>query len=176
MFFGWRSQVHHLDGVRRVAAFEMAGLVKRSPMPPRTKPLAKKRATPRRKVKRAKTAGQLRKEATIAWGRYIHARDVFCQFCGKAGGKLDAHHLVPRERNATRTDENNGVLLCAYPCHKTYMHGDPFLAVQFYTRRLGVEGYQALRDKAYDGINSKYPVSYWRDECARLSALLEALT
>jgi hypothetical protein len=141
----------------------------------RRTPLAKKRVTPRKKVKRAKTASQLRKEATVLWGRYIHQRDVFCQFCGRAGGKLDAHHLIPRERNATRTDERNGVLLCAYPCHKTHMHGDPFLAVQFYTRLLGVEGYEALRHKAIDGINQKYPVSFWKAEKERLEKLLEAL-
>jgi hypothetical protein len=133
-----------------------------------------RRAAPKKRPK-AKTAAQLRKEATALWGRYIHERDVFCQFCGRTDSKLDAHHLIRREFNATRTDENNGVLICAFPCHQTVMHGDPFAAVQFYTRRLGVEGYAALRQKAYDGINGKYPVQFWRDECERLRKLLEAL-
>ena len=125
--------------------------------------------------KRAKTAGQLRKEATTLWGRYIHARDVYCQYCGKGGGLLNAHHILPREMNATRTDEGNGVLLCARPCHLGVMHGDPFAAVQFYTRLLGVEGYEALRQKARDGLYKKYPVDYWRREVERLSGLLGAL-
>jgi hypothetical protein len=146
--------------------------LRRTPMT-RSGPIAKKRVTPRKKAKRAKTASQLRKEATVLWGRYIHQRDVVCQLCGRGNRLLHAHHIVPRERNATRTDEGNGVLLCARPCHLGVMHGDPFAAVQFYTRRLGVEGYEALRQKAYDGIHQKYPSSFWRDEIERLRALLE---
>lgn len=141
----------------------------------RSTPLKKVRATPRKKVKRAKTASQLRKEATTLWGRYIHQRDVYCQVCGKGDGKLDAHHLIRREFNATRTDEQNGMLVHAFPCHNTVLHGDPFRAVQIYSERLGIEGYAALRQKAYDGQNQRYPVSFWRDECERLQKLLEAL-
>lgn len=137
-------------------------------MPQRTKPL--------RARKKAQSAAQLRKQATILWGRYIHQRDVFCQYCGKTGGKLDAHHIVRREFNSTRTDERNGVLLCGWTCHRKVIHEDPFAAVQFYTRLLGVEGYEALRQKAYDGKDQRYGVDYWRNEIRRLSALLEGET
>lgn len=147
--------------------------MKRTALARSTKPMPRKRATPRRKVKRAKTASQLRKEATALWGRVIHERDGFCQYCGRTDSKLDAHHLIRREFNATRTDETNGVLICAFPCHQTVMHGDPFAAVQFYTRLLGVEGYAALRQKAYDGKDGRYGVDYWRDEISRLQGLLE---
>ena len=133
------------------------------------------RSTPLKK-RPAKSAAKLRAEATALWGKVIHARDVYCQYCGKAGGKLDAHHIVRREFNATRTDETNGVLLCGWTCHRKIIHEDPFAAVQFYTRRLGVEGYEALRQKAYDGKDQRYGVDYWRNEIVRLRGLLEGLS
>ena len=132
-----------------------------------------RRAAP--KKKRTTTASQERAKALTLWGRYIHARDVYCQYCGRGGGKLDAHHIVRKERNATRTDEGNGVLLCAFPCHNGVMHGDSLAAVQFYARWLGWDNFLALNKKANDGIHGKYPKSFWVDECERLRKLLEAL-
>lgn len=129
----------------------------------------------RKAAKKAPSAAALRKKATMLWGRYIHLRDKVCQVCSGGQGKLDAHHILRREFNATRTDENNGMLVHAYPCHQTVLHGDPFQAVQIYTYRLGVEGYAALRQKAYDGINGRYGVDYWRNEAARLTGLIEEL-
>jgi hypothetical protein len=114
-------------------------------------------------------------KATKLWGQYIHARDEVCQVCGGGDGKLDAHHIIVREFNATRTDELNGMLVHAFPCHQSVLHGDPFRAVQIYTERLGVEGYKLLREKAYNGRLGKYPASYWRDETERLSKLLGEL-
>lgn len=127
------------------------------------------------KRKRGTSAARERAKALTLWGRYIHLRDVYCQYCGKADGQLQAHHIIRKEFNATRTAEENGVLLCGWTCHRKVMHEDAFAAVQFYTRLLGVEGYEALRQKAYDGKDAKYPVSFWREEIERLSKLLEGL-
>ncbi len=140
----------------------------------RTKGVAKTRTKPITRTRKTSAATERAKALTL-WGRYVHLRDGHCQYCGKAGGKLDAHHIIRKERNATRTDENNGVLLCAYPCHRTVMHGDSHAAEAFYAHWLGVDEYAALRQKANDGINHRYGIDFWRDERARLTKLIEAL-
>lgn len=129
------------------------------------------------KKKRSTEAAKLKAKATQLWGQYIHARDRVCAACGKTDGKLDAHHIVVREFNATRTDETNGVLLCSshHQMSRESVHQDPHFAVCLYTRLLGVDGYAALRAKAYDGVNGKFGVDFWRGEIARLSALLESV-
>lgn len=133
---------------------------------------AKKRAGV--KAQRAGTAAAYKRKATRLWGAVIHARDAGCQRCGRTEGKLEAHHILPREFCATRTDEGNGVLLC-YRCHKGRdgMHCDPMAAVGFYLDLLGEDGYTALRAKAKAGVNQKFPAAFWKSEVERLSALLE---
>lgn len=133
---------------------------------PRVQPLPKK-------PKRPPAARVMRDRATKAWGQYIHLRDEVCRYCGRADGKLDAHHVMVREYSATRTDENNGMLLC-FRCHQV-MHSDPHIALSLYWSCLGVEGYEALRQKAQAGVGAKYPASFWAAELERLTALREAL-
>jgi hypothetical protein len=123
---------------------------------------------------RAQRAGQpaaLKRRATALWGEFIHRRDVVCQVCGKASGKLDAHHVMVRQFNATRTYEANGVLACFQDHQK--LHSDPHFAVCFYTERFGELGYEALRRKAYDGVAGKYPASFWKAEIERLERALD---
>lgn len=125
------------------------------------------------KKKRGTSAAKEKAKATKLWGEYIHKRDVVCRFCGRADGKLDAHHVLIRTFSSTRTDENNGVLLC-YRDHQL-MHSDSLEAVRFYVREFGGDDYLALRQKAYDGVGGKYPASFWVDEQRRLQKLLEEL-
>lgn len=130
-----------------------------------------KRSKP--KAKRGTSTAALKRDALKAWGAYIHARDQVCQYCGKADGKLDAHHIMIRSFAATATDEGNGVLLDFQ--HHQLMHSDPMKAVIFYTKLLGQEGYEALRLKAYNGKDQRYPASFWKAECERLSGLLAGI-
>lgn len=127
------------------------------------------------KKKRGTSATAAKRKATQLWGEYVHLRDVYCQYCGRGDGKLDAHHILRKEHNATRADENNGVLLCAYPCHRTVIHGDSHKAECFYHRHLGTEAYRLLREKAYNGTKQRYPKSFWDGEIDRLKKLLGEL-
>lgn len=106
------------------------------------------------------------------WGAIIHLRFDRCCFCGKPAhaGKMDAHHVCVRSFKATRTDENNGLLLCWPKCHQDVAHGDPFAAVVHYTRIFGVDGYKALRDKAQAGVKAN--AAFWHSEVARLERVL----
>ena len=65
---------------------------------------------------RVPAKGRLRDMADRLWSRAV--RDDWanrCAVCGK--GKVEAHHLVPRQFEATRYNLLNGVALCA-SCHK----------------------------------------------------------
>jgi hypothetical protein len=57
------------------------------------------------------------------WRRAVFARFAFtCQICGRRGGKLSAHHIVPwAECEALRYEPLNGECLC-YACHMA-LHG-----------------------------------------------------
>jgi hypothetical protein len=137
--------------------------VKRTVMPARKKPLAAKRGT--------STAAKKRKAVQL-WGEYIHARDVFCQRCGKTEGRMNAHHVMVRRFAATFADPVNGILLCK-TCHDL-MHDDPHEALIFYSRRFGVEGYQQLREKAYGGAGQVMRAAFWDDAINELTGLLVA--
>lgn len=125
-----------------------------------------------KKAKRVKAQSStpLRNKATKLWGQYVHQRDRVCQVCGRADGKLDAHHVMVRQFSATRCDPDNGVLVC-FRCHQL-LHSDPLRAVEFYTQRYGQRGYEALRLKAYSGVSGKYGVDYWRARITELEGLL----
>lgn len=109
------------------------------------------------------------------WGAVIHLRDDRCAFCGKRDKKLDAHHVMIRSWLATRSDERNGILLCWPTCHQDIAHGDPMAAFRHYERIFTPEGYQALRDKAWNGRGAKYGEAFWQAEHARLAVLLAEL-
>ena len=60
--------------------------------------------------------GRLRDIADSLWSLAVRADwDDCCAICG--AGKCDAHHLVPRQHEATRYDIANGIALCRF-CHK----------------------------------------------------------
>lgn len=123
------------------------------------------------KAKRGTSTAAKKRRAVQLWGEYVHARDIYCQRCGKGDGKLDAHHVMIRSFAATVADEYNGILLC-FKCHGV-MHSDPHEAVVFYTMRYGVQGYAALRQRAYDGQGKTLRAAHWEGEIARLRGRLE---
>ena len=40
--------------------------------------------------------------------------DNKCARCGKADGRLNAHHLIPKEFSEYRWDKDNGMVLCVH--------------------------------------------------------------
>lgn len=131
-----------------------------------------RRSSPPKKA-RAGTCAAKKRKATQLWGAWIHQRDVFCQRCGRGDGRMNAHHVMVREFAMTRADPHNGVLLCK-KCHDV-MHDDPLEAVKFYTARYGLEGYHALREKAYSGTGKTMREAHWDEAIALLQALMDAL-
>lgn len=142
--------------------------LKRSPMPRATKPLPRGKPL---KAKRGTSAAAAKRKADAVWSEFVKARDGRCLVCGRTEGRLNAHHVLIRSFNATRTDDMNGVTAC-FHCHQDKLHGDPAFAVAFYTRHYGQDVYEALRRKAYDGVGGKYPASFWQSEHERLRDLL----
>lgn len=134
-----------------------------------------KRSTPMTrsgpKKKRGTSTAAKKRKAIELWGKYVHARDVFCQRCGKGDGKLDAHHVLIKNFAMTAADEGNGVLLC-FKCHGL-MHSDPHEALKFYSARYGVVGYWALREKAYTGQGKTLRAAHWDERIETLTALLD---
>lgn len=57
--------------------------------------------------------GRLRDIADALWSLAVRSKwKNRCAVCGK--GKVEAHHLVPRQHTATRYDLRNGVALCSH--------------------------------------------------------------
>jgi hypothetical protein len=56
---------------------------------------------------------------TDDWRKSVYERDNYtCQKCGKRGGKLNAHHIIPFSIDKSlRFEVSNGITLCA-KCHK----------------------------------------------------------
>ncbi len=54
------------------------------------------------------------------WRLCVFERDNYtCQLCKKRGGKLHPHHIKTFAKNVNlRYNVNNGITLCAEPCHK----------------------------------------------------------
>ena len=87
----------------------------------------------KKKSRRAKRRGNpnsplWRRKADRAWSEAVYAEwDGRCAVCGESA-HLNAHHLIPRGRRATRHDTKNGILLCV--SHHLYdrtcsAHGGP---------------------------------------------------
>ena len=56
--------------------------------------------------------GRLRDMADMLWSLAVRADwNNRCAVCGS--GKCEAHHLIPRQHEATRYDLRNGIALCA---------------------------------------------------------------
>lgn len=132
----------------------------------RTGPVARTRKTPAAKAKA---------RATALHSQYVRARDGACVRCGRAEGvQLQCAHIVGRTAAFTRTDDRNAATLCA-GCHRTLTHA-PHEHVAFFTVWLGGwPEYQALIDKAREGLGMTLRSDYWQSEVERLTKLLEAL-
>ncbi len=46
------------------------------------------------------------------WRDAVKERDGMCMVCKRIDGKLDAHHLIPKNFKKYRNDITNGLLLC----------------------------------------------------------------
>lgn len=89
-----------------------------------------------------KNKGHLCSENTILrqrldyrdWRLSVWERDDFtCNYCGKRGGKIHAHHLIAfAKHQENRFDINNGLTLCL-KCHKIFHFGGEREGVQLST-------------------------------------------
>ncbi len=71
------------------------------------------------------------------WRRLVFERDNYtCLFCGKRGGPLEPHHIIPRREDISKIYQiSNGATLCK-PCHKkTFNKEHEF--VEFLTKEVG---------------------------------------
>jgi hypothetical protein len=87
----------------------------------------------------------------VEWAQLIKNRDNWtCQKCGKSyppkSRGLHAAHIFSRRFKATRTDPENGLAFC-FGCHM-YFHSRPLEFIEFATKFLGEERYEALKAKA----------------------------
>lgn len=109
-----------------------------------------------------------RRKALEAWSRAVRARDGHrCQLCGRTGGQMHAHHLVPKTHSLTAMDVDNGVTLHAR-CHGR-VHDRPDVALRLYARVLGVpiegalDAYEALVERAEAGDGVRRGATWWRE-------------
>lgn len=122
---------------------------------------------------RKPTTASLKNRATLLHSQYVRARDKACVRCGRTDN-LQAAHIIGRRAAFTRTDEGNAAALCA-ACH-WHLTEWPHEHVAFFTQYLGgPDAYQALVDKAREGLGLTLRADYWSAECERLRKLLEEL-
>lgn len=100
-----------------------------------------------------------------AWRNSIFERDNYtCQFCGKHGGKLNAHHIVPVSIDCNKIyNINNGITLCVV-CHKRAhrigtIENRIFIGYRLKyasTDRIDKDYYQCINDVFDSIINGEY--------------------
>lgn len=107
------------------------------------------------------------------WSEIIRARDGRCRLCGLAGQRnhqllpvkgLEAAHIFRRGLLSTRTDERNGLALCAICAY--YFTTHPLEWEPFVVGQIGRDLYDELRTKA----RTISPVD-WDAEVARLAPI-----
>ena len=64
------------------------------------------------------------------WKEVIRERDKCCQICKRSEGKLDAHHLIPKQFKEFRWDVDNGMILC-FQHHKVGKYSAHLNAIWF---------------------------------------------
>ena len=86
------------------------------------------------------------------WRDHVLYRWPSCAICGKTDGRLNAHHLIPREFKEFRWDVDNGMTLCV--SHHTFgklsAHKNPMWFVMWmhkYQRDRLTWIYDKLRDE-----------------------------
>lgn len=103
----------------------------------------------------------------------LHAEIVrslgYCERCGSPD-QLQCAHIVSRGYSATRTDIENAMNLCA-GCHM-YFTKWPVEFALFVFYHKGIEGYNALKKKALDGVGKRLD---WAAEVERLSLIKQEM-
>lgn len=77
-------------------------------------------ARERKRIRKKIIDGTIYKEKRyVRWRNRIYKRDRYvCQLCEKAGGSLQAHHIVPKYKYPSKIyNIDNGITLC-YGCHQ----------------------------------------------------------
>lgn len=86
------------------------------------------------------------------WRYAVLKRDRGCAICGKYDGRMNAHHLIPKEFKEYRWDVDNGMILCVHhhTLGKLSAHKNPVWFVMWLSKfnkaRLGWI-YDKLRDE-----------------------------
>lgn len=107
---------------------------------------AKKRALKKRSIK------SLKKACDSLWGKIIRGRSGACEYCGLTDERqLNAHHIFPRGRLATRYDLDNGICLCIN--HHTFSkdfsaHVTGLEFAEWITNRKGDDWYENMVTKS----------------------------
>jgi hypothetical protein len=105
-----------------------------------------------RKAKRKEEAIWNLTRADREFSKFIINRDKKCQRCNRSDRQLQNSHYWARQWYSTRFDPDNCITLCAW-CHtfdKDNWEKDrlgEYMA--FMINKLGVEGFQELKDKHY---------------------------
>lgn len=105
-------------------------------------------------------------KATRLHAELVRARGT-CESCGSRDN-LQCAHIVSRRYSATRTDLANAFCLCA-GCHMRFTEW-PMDFAAFVVEKIGVAGYDALKDKA-ESNPRPWRESDWKTEADRLAAL-----
>lgn len=104
----------------------------------------------------------------IKWSKLVRERDGSCRVCGKPASqyKLDAHHIMPRSRNATRLDVSNGLTLCVH--HHTF--GDYSVhkvGKQFVIDLIGLKEYKRLEKLSLSGMSKAESIKQFNQKYVR---------
>ena len=91
--------------------------------------------------------------ADTKWSLQVRARDGRCRKCGRmAPWKLEAHHIMPRARSATRYDIANGLTLC-FVHHVMGDDSAHRVGKQFVIDIIGLTEYKRLEKKSVQTIS-----------------------
>lgn len=113
------------------------------------------------------TAASLKNKATRLHSLVVRSRGA-CERCGSRDD-LQCAHIISRARVLTRTDEMNAFCLCAKD--HWWFTNNPVEFGLFVVERIGQDGYEALRTKAF-AAPPRPMVAFWQAEVDRLSVLL----
>ncbi len=83
----------------------------------------------------------------------IRLRDRKCQFCGRSDRKMDASHIWPKGTySSMQFLPDNVKLLCSFPCHMSWWHGNPAESGQWVKEFLGEEKYNNLLKRSQQSV------------------------
>ena len=97
----------------------------------------------KRMRKYSKTAHINRLRKLLSEG--VRLRDKKCQYCGESWRKMDCSHIWPKGSfPAMQFLPENVKLLCSFPCHNLWWHGNPAESGQWVKIFLGEKMYENL--------------------------------